>query len=90
MCAGALMGFSTVDYFARGRFLAERVIAILSGEKPRSLTMVDDAPPKITINLFVARKISFDPSFDVLGASDEIYQEIALPEDRLRSPASTQ
>jgi ABC-type uncharacterized transport system substrate-binding protein len=82
--AGALMGFSEVDYTARGEVLADKVIAILQGEKPRSLTMVDDAPPKIAINLFVAQKISFDPSFDLLGASDEIYQDIKLPENRLR------
>jgi ABC-type uncharacterized transport system substrate-binding protein len=82
--AGALMGFSTVDYSARGQFLADRVIAILGGAQPRSLTMIDKAPPKIAINLFVARKINFDPSFDILGASDEIYQEIRLPKHRLR------
>ena len=45
--------------------------------------MVDDAPPKIAINLAVAREIGFDPSFEILGASDEIYNEITLPEKRL-------
>ncbi|MCP4702086.1 MAG: hypothetical protein GY862_35290 [Gammaproteobacteria bacterium] len=81
--AGALMGFSTVDYSARGRFLANMLIKILQGAKPRSLNMVDNAPPKIALNLYVAQQIGFDPSFDILGASDEIYQEITLPEKRL-------
>lgn len=80
---GALMGFSTVDYSSRGRFLADRVIHILEGGKARDMPMVDEAPPKIAINLEVAQRIGFDPSFEILGASDEVYQEITLPEDRL-------
>jgi len=82
--AGSLMGFSTYDFSDRGRFLGERVIKILSGTKPRKLTMVDNATPKITFNLDVASKIGFDPSVDILGASDEIYQEIILPEERFK------
>lgn len=80
---GALMGFSTVDYSSRGRFLAERIIQALQGEKLRTLKMVDNAPPKIALNLYVAQEIGFDLSFDILGASDEIYQEITYPSDRL-------
>lgn len=81
--AGALMGFSTVNYSERGRFLADKIIRILEGNKPRNLKMVDKAPPKIALNLYVAQKLGFEPSFDILGASDEIYQEITLPEKRL-------
>ena len=81
--AGALMGFSTVDYSSRGHFLADMAIHILKGGKARELPMVDKAPPKIAINLHVAQVIGFDPSFEILGASDEVYQEITLPEDRL-------
>jgi ABC-type uncharacterized transport system substrate-binding protein len=80
---GALMGFSTVDYSQRGHFLANIVINILEGQTARQQKMVDDAPPKIAINLKVAREIGFDPSFEILGASDEIYNEIALPKERL-------
>ncbi len=80
---GALMGFSTVDYSQRGQFLANILINILEGKSARSQKMVDDAPPKIAINLTVAREIGFDPSFEILGASDEIYNEITLPEKRL-------
>ena len=81
--AGALMGFSTYDFSGRGQFLAERVVKILMGTSPRELSMVDNAIPKISLNIYVAEQIGFDPSFDILGASDEIFQEITLPEDRL-------
>lgn len=77
--AGALMGFSTIDFSSRGRFLVDMMIKILQGEKPRNLGMIDNAPPTIALNLDTAQKIGFDPSFDILGASDEIYQKITLP-----------
>ncbi len=80
---GALMGFSAIDYTARGRFMARMAEYLLEGGKARDLKMVDENPPRISINLEVAQRIGFDPSFDILGASDEIYQEIILPEDRL-------
>lgn len=77
--SGALMGFSSFDFSKRGLFIAERVVRILKGESPRSLPMVDNAVPKISLNLQVAELIGFDPSFDIIAASDEIYQEIILP-----------
>ncbi len=81
--AGALMGFSSVDFSGRGKFVADKIVKILQGEKPRSLAMVDNAIPKISINLFVAQQIGFNPAFDFLAVSDELFQEITLPEDRL-------
>jgi ABC-type uncharacterized transport system substrate-binding protein len=81
--AGALMGFSTTDFAARGNFIADKMVRILLGEKPRSLPMVDATKPKISLNLPVAVKIGFDPPVDLLASSDEIFQEISLPEDRL-------
>lgn len=76
--AGALMGYSTVDYTQRGEFLAERIIRILEGESPHTLTMVDDVIPKISLNTAVAKLIGFDFSIGLLGASDEIYQTLAV------------
>ncbi|MCF8045861.1 MAG: hypothetical protein K9J83_08360, partial [Desulfarculaceae bacterium] len=81
--AGALMGFSTIDFSTRGQFLADKMIRILEGAEPRDLTMVDDAVPAISLNIHVAQQIGFDPPFDILAATDEIYREIKLPEDRL-------
>lgn len=79
---GALMGFSTVDFTSRGIFTGQQVVKVLEGVKARSLPMVDDATPKISLNLAVAAQIGFDPPFDILGASDEIFQEITAPEER--------
>jgi len=80
--AGALMGFSTTDFASRGNFISDKIVRILQGEKPRSLPMVDATKPKISLNLPVAVKIGFDPPVDLLASSDEIFQEITLPEDR--------
>jgi len=80
---GALMGFSSIDFSGRGKFIADKIVRIFQGEKPRSLPMLDNAIPKISINLYVAKKIGFNPPFDILAASDELFQEITLPDDRL-------
>ncbi len=80
--AGALMGFSSIDFSARSEFIAEKIIKILQGNKPRSLPMVDRATPRISLNLFVAERIGFRLPFDIISASDELFQEIILPEDR--------
>lgn len=71
--AGALMGFSTLDFSKRGDFLADMVIQILEGKKPSSLNMVDNASPKISFNLQTAAEIGFDPPFDILAATDELF-----------------
>ncbi|HAO21199.1 MAG TPA: hypothetical protein DCQ37_12425 [Desulfobacteraceae bacterium] len=81
--AGGLMGFSSIDFSGRGKFIADKIVRIFQGEKPRSLPMIDNAIPKISINLYVAKKIGFNPPFDILAASDELFQEITLPDDRL-------
>ena len=81
--AGALMGFSTIDFTKRGEFLADKIVKIFEGTKPRDLIMQDNAIPKISLNIYVASEIGFDPPFDILAATDEIYQEITLPKDRL-------
>ncbi len=49
---------------------------ILNGARPRQLDQVFEGPPKIAINLKTAQIIGYDPPVDVLGAADEIYQEI--------------
>ncbi|HSM74633.1 MAG TPA: hypothetical protein VK852_08360, partial [Desulfobacterales bacterium] len=81
--AGALMGFASYDFSGRGRFLAERVIRILEGALPRALPMVDHSMPRISLNLAVAKKIGFDPSFDLLRSCDAFFDDISPPADRL-------
>jgi ABC-type uncharacterized transport system substrate-binding protein len=73
---GGLMGFSTISFSKRGRFLVERVIKILQGASPRSLSMIDNAIPKISLNLLTAEKIGFNPPLDLLAASDEVFLSI--------------
>ena len=78
---GALMGFSTIDFSERGNFLADKIERILINKiSPRKLPMVDQAVPKISFNLKVAIDIEFDPPFDILSATDELYNEIINPE----------
>lgn len=74
--AGALIGFSTLDFSKRGDFLSDKIIRILKGVKPLDLNMIDNAAPKISFNLQVAAEIGFDPPFDILAATDELYNEI--------------
>lgn len=81
--AGALMGFSTVDFSRRGNFLSQMIIDILEGKQPRSLNMVDRGSPKISFNIQVANEIGFNPPFELLAATDELYRDIILPEERL-------
>ncbi len=81
--AGALMGFSSIDFGPRGASKASKIIRIFQGELPRSLPMTDNSPPKISFNLNVAEKLGFDPPYDVLGVTDELFREITLPENRL-------
>lgn len=83
--AGALMGFSTVDFSQRGSFLADKVVKILQGKSPRSLNMIYNATPKISFNTYVVKNIDITPYFDsdLLAIADEIFEEITLPEDRL-------
>jgi len=81
---GALMGFSTYDFSARGSFLGKRIVKILNGTKPRALTMIDIVTPRIAFNLKVASEIGFDPPIALLGASDVIYLKTILPEDRFQ------
>lgn len=74
--SGAMMGFSE-DFDTQGKTLADKLFNVLvSGEKPRNLSMIDNSPPKLVLNLAVAQRIGFKLSFDILGASDEIYQQV--------------
>lgn len=68
---GSLMSCSTIDFDSRGSFLADKVVRILQGEKPRSLPMVDRALPKVSLNLNVAQKIGVEFPSWLKQISDE-------------------
>lgn len=77
---GFLLSISLANFKYVGDFHAETIAKVLNGAKPRELDQVFEDPPKIAINLKTAEIIGYDPPVDVLGAADEIYQEIVPPE----------
>jgi len=76
---GFLMSISTASFKYVGVFYAETIAKIFNGAQPRQLGQLFEDPPKIAINLKTAESIGYDPPVDVLGAADEIYQEIETP-----------
>ena len=75
---GVLLSIATASTsfkYAAG-FHAEVMAKIFNGAKPRELSQIYESPPKIAINLVTAQTIEWDPPVDILGAADEIYQEI--------------
>ena len=77
--SGALMGLSTLDLSDEGDFLANMIISILQGAKPRSIPMVMSTPPSLSLNMYTAQEIGFYPTFDMLTACDVIFREITVP-----------
>jgi ABC-type uncharacterized transport system substrate-binding protein len=75
---GVLMSIAQAGYKYVSQFHAETIAKILNGSKPRALDQVFEDPPKIAINLAVAETIGYDPPVDILGAADEIYQEVEI------------
>lgn len=75
---GVLLSLATASssFKYAARFHAEAMAKIFNGAKPRDLEQVYESPPKIAINLVTAQAIEWDPPVDILGAADEIYQEI--------------
>ena len=73
---GFLLSVSTAGFKYVGKFYAQTIAKILNGAKPRELDQVFEDPPKIAINLKTCELIGFDPPVDVLGAADEIFQQI--------------
>lgn len=77
---GVLMSIAMAGYRASGLYYAELMAKIFNGAKPRDLNQKHVDPPKIALNLKTANIINYDPSFDVLAAADEIYNDIQTAE----------
>ncbi len=73
---GLLMSIAQANFKYVGEFHAKTIAKVFNGAKPRNLTQVFENPSKIAINLMSARKIGFDPSIDLMGAADELYQSV--------------
>lgn len=74
--AGALLTIADSRYRQRARYTVAKIIKILKGAKPRDLPMLFAPGPRLALNLAEARLIGWDPSIDILGSSDIIYNEI--------------
>ena len=69
-----------------GEFHAQTIAKILNGAKPNQLLQLFEEPPKIAINLKTAEAIGFNPPIVLLGAADEIFNEIVNPKKVTTTP----
>jgi len=76
---GILACLSQAGFKYVGQFHAETFAKVFNGAMPRDLDQIFEEPKKIAINLKTAVAIGYDPTVEVLGAADEIYEEIESP-----------
>jgi ABC-type uncharacterized transport system substrate-binding protein len=74
---GALLSIARAGFKYVARFHAETIAKIFNGAKPRDLDQFFEDPPRIAINLKTAQIIGYDPGVDILGSSDEVFDNIA-------------
>ena len=67
---GALLSVYRADFLGVGKFGAQTMAQVFSGEKPRNLPQVFENTPSIVLNLEVAEKIEYNPPFEVLLVID--------------------
>lgn len=70
---GAFMQVSPRDYKGMGAFMANRLGAVFNGAKPGELSQEYISSPYLSLNLDVAEKIGFTPSFEMLLSCENIY-----------------
>lgn len=73
---GVLLSIARAGFKYVAMFHAETIARIFNGAKPRELEQLFEDPPRIAINLKTAQEIGYDPSVDILGAADEIYDTV--------------
>ncbi len=76
---GFFMSTSTAGFKYVGEFHAETFAKVFNGAKPSELDQLFEEPPKIAINLKTSEIIGFVPPLIILGAADEIFQDIVIP-----------
>ncbi len=72
---GLVMGIGK-DANRFGRQCAQYALRILAGVSPASLPMDVGVKLTIDVNLEAARKISFDPPFELISGADNLYQDL--------------
>jgi len=70
---GVLFGVSETEMASAGIYNAEKIVNILKGIKPRSLSQVFQHVPKVAINLKTAEDIGYAVPESVLNRADEIH-----------------
>jgi ABC-type uncharacterized transport system substrate-binding protein len=73
---GVLMSISQAGHKYIGVFYASTIGKIINGAVPGYLTQIYEEPPKIALNLETAKRIEYNPPFDILLSADEIYEYI--------------
>lgn len=73
---GALMSLARSDFKGIGLFGADRIIRVLNGREPGTLSQVFENTPALALNLEVAEKIGYQPPFEILLVTDKIYFSI--------------
>jgi ABC-type uncharacterized transport system substrate-binding protein len=76
---GVLTSLSQAGFRYVGDFHAKTFAMVFNGAKPNQLDQLFEEPPKIALNLKTAELIGFDPPLVLLGAADEVFDEIAVP-----------
>lgn len=76
---GVLASLSQKGFKYVGQFHATTFAQVFNGAEPNQLNQLFEEPPKIAINLKTAELIGFDPPVVLIGAADEIYDQIAMP-----------
>ncbi|OMH32747.1 ABC transporter substrate-binding protein [Motiliproteus sp. MSK22-1] len=77
---GVLLSLSRAGYRYIGVFHAQTFAKVFNGAHPNQLDQLFEEPPKMAVNLSTAGVIGFNPPLLLLGAADEIYEEILLAE----------
>lgn len=80
---GVLLSIAQAGFKYVARFHAETLAQIFNGAKPRDLAQLFEDPPRIALNLKTAAQIGWEPTVDILGSADEIYETIEV----FRAPA---
>ena len=78
---GFLLSLSQAGFKYIGDFHAQTIAQVLNGAKPGELGQLFKEPPKIAINLRTAEIIGFNPPLVMLGAADEMFEQIQKPSE---------
>lgn len=73
---GALISVGRADFKGIGLFGASTIARVLNGATPRKLPQTYENSPNIALNLEVARKIGYKPTFDIFLVCDDVFQKV--------------